>query len=64
MNNVDDVDSIIAALNVVVQRQPASAQQGWWFGRNRYFCNKGVQSCHLFHTYFLLNRLLLPNLNK
>ena len=23
--------------------------------------NRGVQSCHLFHTYFLLNRFLLPN---
>jgi len=24
-------------------------------------CNRGVQSCHLFHTYFLLNKFLLPN---
>jgi hypothetical protein len=26
--------------------------------------NRGVQSCHLFHTYFLLNRFLLWNYNK
>jgi hypothetical protein len=25
---------------------------------------RGVQSCHLFHTYFLLNRFLLRNYNK
>jgi hypothetical protein len=26
--------------------------------------NRGVQSCYLFHTYFLLNRPLLRNYNK
>ncbi|KAI0273257.1 ribonuclease H-like domain-containing protein [Russula aff. rugulosa BPL654] len=37
IDKVNDVDPIIAALNLVMQRQ--AAQQGWRFGRNRYFFN-------------------------
>ena len=34
-NKVEDVDPVITALNLVVQRQ--AAQQGYRFGKNRYF---------------------------
>ena len=37
IKKVEDVDPVIAALNLVMQRQ--AAQQGWRFGRNRYFFN-------------------------
>jgi hypothetical protein len=42
INKVEDVDPVIAALNLVMQRQ--AAQQGWRFGRNRYFFNDNNKS--------------------
>jgi eukaryotic translation initiation factor 2C len=42
INRVEDVDPVIAALNLVMQRQ--AAQQGWRFGRNRYFFNDNNKS--------------------
>ncbi|KAI0248543.1 Piwi-domain-containing protein [Lactifluus subvellereus] len=39
INKIDEVDPVINALNLVVQRQ--AAQQGFRFGRNRYFFNDG-----------------------
>ncbi|KAH9987974.1 Piwi-domain-containing protein [Russula vinacea] len=39
---IEDVDPVIAALNLVMQRQ--AAQQGWRFGRNRYFFNDNNKS--------------------
>ena len=37
INKIDEVDPVINALNLVVQRQ--AAQQGFRFGKNRYFFN-------------------------
>jgi hypothetical protein len=42
INKVEEVDPIIAALNLVMQRQ--ASQQGWRFGRNRYFFNDNNKS--------------------
>ena len=39
IDKIDEVDPVINALNLVVQRQ--AAQQGFRFGRNRYFFNDG-----------------------
>jgi hypothetical protein len=34
------------------------------FSNLTYLFNRGIQSCHLFYNYFLLNGFLLPNHNK
>jgi hypothetical protein len=36
---------------------------GWQVGGDGIYI-RGVQSCHLFYNYFLLNGFLLPNHNK
>jgi hypothetical protein len=70
INKVDDVDPIIAAINLVMQRQ--AAQQGWRFGRNRYFFNDrhktliGTRIWALMGFYSSLrpgNKLPLVNVN-
>ena len=42
INKVEDVDPVIAALNLVMQRQ--AAQSGWRFGKNRHFFNDNNKS--------------------
>lgn len=70
INKVEDVDPIIAALNLVMQRQ--AAQQGWRFGRNRYFFNDKQKTQIGLHVWALMgfyssvrpgNRLPLVNVN-
>jgi hypothetical protein len=71
INKVDDVDPIIAAVNLVMQRQ--ASQQGWRFGRNRYFFNDKQKSLigtriwalmGLYSSVRLGNRLTLVNVNN
>jgi hypothetical protein len=71
INKVDDVDPIIAAINLVMQRQ--ASQQGWRFGRNRYFFNDKQKSLigtriwalmGLYSSVRLGNRLTLVNVNN
>ena len=40
INKVEEVDPVFAAINLVMQRQ--ASQQGWRFGRNRYFFNDKI----------------------
>ncbi|KAI9461396.1 Piwi-domain-containing protein [Russula earlei] len=70
IDKVDDVDPIISALNLVMQRE--AAQQGWRFGRNRYFFNEkhkariGTRTWALLGFYSSIrpgNKLALVNVN-
>jgi len=70
INKVDDVDPVIVALNLVMQRE--AAQKGWRFGKNRYFFNDDQKSLIGTRTWALMglyssirpgNRLPLINVN-
>ena len=70
INKVEEVDPVFAAINLVMQRQ--ASQQGWRFGRNRYFFNDkqkaliGTRIWALMGFYSSVrpgNRLPLVNVN-
>jgi eukaryotic translation initiation factor 2C len=70
INKIEDVDPVIAAINLVMQRQ--ASQQGWRFGRNRYFFNDKQKSLIGTRIWALMgfyssvrpgNRLPLVNVN-
>ena len=70
INKIDEVDPLINALNLVVQRE--ASQQGFRFGRNRYFFNDshktqiGPRLWALMGFYSSVrpgNRLLMININ-
>jgi eukaryotic translation initiation factor 2C len=70
IDKIDDVDPLINALNLVVQRQ--ATQQGFRFGKNRYFFNDaqklriGDRLWALMGFYSSVrpgNKLLLVNIN-
>jgi eukaryotic translation initiation factor 2C len=70
IDKIDDVDPLINALNLVVQRQ--AAQQGFRFGKNRYFFNDAQKKQIGPHLWALMgfyssirpgNKLLLVNIN-
>ncbi|KAI0300639.1 Piwi-domain-containing protein [Multifurca ochricompacta] len=70
VNKVDEVDPVISALNLVMQRE--AAQQGFRFGKNRYFFNDdrkaqiGTRLWALMGFYSSVrpgNKLLMVNVN-
>jgi eukaryotic translation initiation factor 2C len=70
INKIEDVDPVIAAINLVMQRQ--ASQLGWRFGRNRYFFNDKQKSLIGTRIWALMgfyssvrpgNRLPLVNVN-
>ena len=71
INKVEDVDPVIAAVNLVMQRQ--ASQLGWRFGRNRYFFNDKQKSLigtriwalmGFYSSVRLGNKLTLVNVNN